>query len=609
MLFQKKKIIFSLFLFCFTKIVLAQITVNDNLDATELVNILTSKSPCVNVSGEIINGNTSIGNRSYGSFDKSTSSFPFGNGIVLSSWRAKNSVGPFVKNGGSPPEWSGDIDLENALGIKTVNATSLEFDFIPKTNSINFNYIFASNEYQLYYPCNYSDGFAFLIKEKGSTSPYVNLAVIPGTTTPVSSKTIHPVIDTPDLLQGYIYKCPASNENYYDSSNISTGNNSPINYAGQTVVMNAQSTVTPGKTYHIKLVVADNGNYYFNSAVFLEGGSFAPNLDLGSDRLKATNNPICFGESLTLDASINGATYNWYKDVSSTSLSTDPTYTVDDVGTYRVEATVSGCTVTDQIKIEYADKINLNIAPLEICAEIGASNTIFDLTKAQTDLIKNNTDIKTIEYFENQTSAGLLSEIKNPNAYNGTTGQIIFAKLTNKYGCSAEAAAITLQTTGSTLSSTPMTPPVIHDFSGQENFITLIPPATGGPFEFSLDGINYQKSPLFTNLIIGEYTAYIRDTSICEYWTYPLALLDYPHFFTPNGDGYNDVWEVKNLANYYPKANISIFNRYGKLLKQLDAYSTWDGKYIGNELPADDYWFKINLTNDRIIKGHFSLKR
>ena len=91
--------------------------------------------------------------------------------------------------------WIGDTDLEQALGItNTFNATVLEFDFIPLTNFFSFNYIFASNEYQDIFPCNLSDGFAFLIKENIPGSSYQNLAVIPGTTTPVSSKNIHPAI-------------------------------------------------------------------------------------------------------------------------------------------------------------------------------------------------------------------------------------------------------------------------------------------------------------------------------------------------------------------------------------------------------------------------------
>ena len=90
---------------------------------------------------------------------------------------------------------------------------------------------------------------------------------------------------------------------------------------------------------------------------------------------------------------------------------------------------------------------------------------------------------------------------------------------------------------------------------------------------------------------------------------YIVYVLDYPRFFTPNGDGYNDFWKIKNI-DLFPNAIITIYNRYGKLLQQLNAINpSWDGKYIGKELPSDDYWFDLNFGNEKIIKGHFSLKR
>ena len=74
-------------------------------------------------------------------------------------------------------------------------------------------------------------------------------------------------------------------------------------------------------------------------------------------------------------------------------------------------------------------------------------------------------------------------------------------------------------------------------------------------------------------------------------------------------DGFNDVWKIKNL-DLFPDAVISVFNRYGKLLKQLNANSSgWNGTFNNSELPADDYWFHLNFGDGKIIKGHFSLKR
>jgi gliding motility-associated-like protein len=85
--------------------------------------------------------------------------------------------------------------------------------------------------------------------------------------------------------------------------------------------------------------------------------------------------------------------------------------------------------------------------------------------------------------------------------------------------------------------------------------------------------------------------------------------LDYPRYFTPNGDGYNDNWNIENL-DLLPKSTITIFNRFGKLLKEISPTSVgWNGMFNGTALPATDYWFNLTFENGKIIKGHFSLKR
>ena len=90
-----------------------------------------------------------------------------------------------------------------------------------------------------------------------------------------------------------------------------------------------------------------------------------------------------------------------------------------------------------------------------------------------------------------------------------------------------------------------------------------------------------------------------------------VAVLGIPKFFTPNNDGYNDYWNIKGAnGTFNNSAQILIFDRYGKLIKQINASSNgWDGTYIGNQMPADDYWYTIKLEDGRETKGHFSLKR
>lgn len=155
-------------------------------------------------------------------------------------------------------------------------------------------------------------------------------------------------------------------------------------------------------------------------------------------------------------------------------------------------------------------------------------------------------------------------------------------------------------------------PPEISDVIINElsdaNSIEIIP-SEPDTLEYSLDGINYQGSNIFNNLVGGEYTVYYRDKKGCGEGTTNVILLDYPKFFTPNGDGINDRWQIKGLQRF-PEAIIFIYDRYGKLLKQISANSLgWDGTFNGARLTTSDYWFVANLNEERQIMGHFTLKR
>ena len=135
-----------------------------------------------------------------------------------------------------------------------------------------------------------------------------------------------------------------------------------------------------------------------------------------------------------------------------------------------------------------------------------------------------------------------------------------------------------------------------------------------GSYEFSLNQVDWQTSPVFTNLANGNYTVYARDVNGCLpiKQSNSVTTISYPNYFTPNGDTYNDTWNISGLTPEF-KAKIYIFDRYGKLLKQINPYGNgWDGKYNEQEVPSTDYWFKIEYTEDGVqkeFKAHFSLKR
>jgi len=129
-------------------------------------------------------------------------------------------------------------------------------------------------------------------------------------------------------------------------------------------------------------------------------------------------------------------------------------------------------------------------------------------------------------------------------------------------------------------------------------------------FEFSVDGINFQDSNTFFDVPGGLQTAYVREKSGCGQTTLDFVVLLFPPFFTPNNDSYNDVWQVTGMENY-PQAQVTIFDRYGKLIAQLTASQmSWDGTFNKMPLPASDYWYALKIDNTHpVFKGHFSLKR
>jgi gliding motility-associated-like protein len=440
-----KKLLF-LILCTFTTITSAQyITVDDTQSAQQLIENVLVKSTCANVSNFNATGDTfTSGQNSYGYFSKGTSTFPLSEGIVLCTSTSRNAIGPYVSDRGEGNDsWNGDPDLDQALGITSVNATVLEFDFIPLTTSINFNYIFASNEYQFNFPCEYSDGFAFLIKEKGSTANYKNLAVLPGTNIPVSSKNVHPLIaDVTDSNNTLFKGCPAINESYFKGYNTAS---SPINYSGQIVKLNAQTNVVVGTTYHIKLVIADDKNKFYDSAIFLEAGSFTANIDLGPDQTASSNNPLCYGDSFTIDSKLPASyTYEWYKNGSTTALvgETNPTLTVTDSGTYKVKVTFSpSCSTSNEIKIEFTSEIKLNNTTLLQCDDNGDGISVFDLTKAANIITNNDPKLTKLVYYKSLTDAqNEINPIQNPTAYtNSAANEILSVRVSNDFGCTKYA--------------------------------------------------------------------------------------------------------------------------------------------------------------------------
>ena len=135
-----------------------------------------------------------------------------------------------------------------------------------------------------------------------------------------------------------------------------------------------------------------------------------------------------------------------------------------------------------------------------------------------------------------------------------------------------------------------------------------------GEYEYSLDGGAWQDSNVFVNVLAGDHEVTVRDKKGCGLIKDTVTVMDYPKYFTPNGDAYNNTWNIKGFADQ-PSTKIYIFDRYGKLIKQISPSSAgWDGTYNGNPMPTSDYWFVVEYYDlktgkQKEFKAHFTLKR
>jgi gliding motility-associated-like protein len=147
-----------------------------------------------------------------------------------------------------------------------------------------------------------------------------------------------------------------------------------------------------------------------------------------------------------------------------------------------------------------------------------------------------------------------------------------------------------------------------------KNQVITITASGPGDYLYQLDDGPFQESPVFEQVAAGYHSVTVKDVMGCSssITKTDILVIDYPRFFTPNNDGYNDAWNIFTLENALG-SKIRIFDRYGKLLKEISPNGTgWDGSYNGHPLPATDYWFVVDYAESGLVKqfkSHFSLKR
>lgn len=271
-------IFFLLFLFggwiCYIPLLQGQIMVKGDKSIKEIIEeIFIGKG--VKVSNISFTGKLNGVNGAIGYYDvlNDDPTVVFKKGIILSTGKVSDAIGPntnidnpkILPGANTDFGTPGDADLARLVNKVTGDAAVLEFDFIPSSDTIEFKYIFASEEYKEYVGAKFNDIFAFYVTGPGFSEP-TNIALIPGTNKPVSINTIN--------------SNPGKN-NYYLSNEKPDGGEAPYNiqYDGLTKILVAMASVQRCKKYHLKIAITDVSDAQWDSAVFLEANSFGSRSD------------------------------------------------------------------------------------------------------------------------------------------------------------------------------------------------------------------------------------------------------------------------------------------------------------------------------------------
>ena len=393
----------------------------------DLVYNVLFDTPCASISNVTYTSPEGIGY-----FYRESDGFNFADGIVLVSGDANSAEGP-NDNGSTSTSFGypGDPDLTQLVIDANVNsttndATAIEFDFIPYISQISFNFIFASEEYADGFECTFSDAFGFFLTDQNGVT--TNLAVLPGTNTPILVTNVH----------GDDFCSPAINEQYFES--YTPFGLPPIEYDGRTVALTATSPVVVGQTYHIKLVVADAGDTAFDSAVFLEGGSFeVGEINLGLDITADNGNATCYGNDVVLDTGLDTYTHVWYLDGFEIPGESTSILHVTEPGVYTGQVVFSPfCTIFDDILVEFLPLPEIAAEPqdIESCEDDVTGTGTYDLTVNDASILGANQDPNDFTLTVHATEQDAMDDVGAlPDSYQSAPTTVYIRIENNTTGC------------------------------------------------------------------------------------------------------------------------------------------------------------------------------
>ena len=528
-----------------------------------------------------------------GTFDGSNSNIGLPNGVLMGSGDVQVAPGP-NNSGSSSLGGSGTMGVDPDLAAITPNQiwdeAILEFDFIPSGDTLSFNYVFASEEYDEYVCGTVNDAFGFFISGPGFAGPFTNgaenIALIPGTTTPVSINTVNLGVVGSNGLQA---TCDAIDPNWasYNVFYAGTNTQNEVQYDGWTVPLTASASVQCNQLYHIKLAIGDGGDSGFDSGVFLEASSFSSNVV--SVAVSTVTGDTSIVEGCT------DATFIFSRPASDT------------LDTLIINYDIAGTA------IEGTDFSNLIDSVIFLPGE---DTVIWNITAFLDQFNEGDEYITITTYTINACGDTLVSTgtlwISDPPIAIMTPSAV--------QGCQPFSVDFANNSTNGGIG------PLTYEWIFTVNDTLMTPVLDTQNFVFNANSTVYLIA--YDQYFCSDTTEVDIIVDICGCTDpnaenyYAFANVDdgsciflnptvtAPNVFTPNGDGDNDLFELTHKNTV--EIELVILNRWGNVMFETTAFNpAWDGTVDGKDAGEGTYFYKfyahgkINSEGvEEFVEGH-----
>lgn len=494
-----------------------------------------------------------------GSFNGVASNIGLDSGIVICTGNVMMIQGPNMLGGATDPPAIANNTADPDLAYFTSGqhcVAALEFDFVPTGDSINFRFVFGSEEYPEYVCTNYNDAFGFFLSGPGISGPFsnqaINLALVPGTNIPVAINTVNPGV--PGAFGGNAATCAGADPNWQANSIYYVDNPEPdpffnptttVELDGFTVPLTARATVQCGQTYHIKMVIANGTDGSLDSAVLIEGGSFSSS---SSIHISATT-PMNDG---TLSEGCGQATITVARPSAGTSANIQLTYTGAGIQPTDLQGALAQITIPDS-----------------------ATQFSFPITAVRDSSVEGSEQLSIVATWASNCGTTVADTV--------VVELLDYTPMTlavNDAWLQCDRDSVLLEALA----------------SGGLGTITLGWGSSGLPGPYHVTGWeDGTYAVTATDQCPESATALVHVHSGCTVWI--------PNVITPNGDGENDAWVISGLGR--SGGAVKVFNRWGNLVYESGHYgNNWKAR----DLPDGTYFYEVidGRTGDRFT-GHLTI--